>query len=78
MASDTDRFVLEANIERYRKLLITNLSPATRETVTALLAESEGELRRLKRQRRVPWQQIFSGHSIMALSGFLVSLAQAA
>ncbi len=77
MASDVHRFVLQANIERYRKLLTTSLSPATRRTVTLLLEESEGELRRLERVRRGPWRGIY-GQSIIALYGILMSLAQTA
>ena len=77
MASDVNRFVLQANIDRYRKLLTTSLSPATRRTVTALLEESEGELRRLELIRRGPRRSIY-GQSIIALYGILISLAQAA
>ena len=75
MTSDSDRFVLEANIERFRNLLTTKLSPGTRVTVTMLLKESEAELRRLTR-RPMPWPRSY-GDSVMVLCGILATLAQA-
>lgn len=74
MAADTDRFVVEANIERFRNLLSTPLAPATRETLRALLAEAEEDLRRLNRPRRsASWHGFVAAFACVA-----ATVAQAA
>jgi hypothetical protein len=71
---DIDRFVVEANIARFRMLLKARLAPATRETVRALLAEAEADLRKLDRSPRdAAWQGC-----IATVAWLATALAQAA
>ncbi len=73
MAVDSDRFVLEANIEKYKTLLKTELVPVTRGTVLDLLAEAEEELRALERPRKIIGRQYY----VVALCCLATVLAQA-
>lgn len=74
MAVDSDRFVLKANIEKYRNLLNMDLAPATRGTVLNLLSEVEEELRALDRPSKTGgW-----GGCVIALCCLTTLLAQAA
>ncbi len=71
---DIDRFVVEANIARFRTLLKARLAPATRETVRTLLAEAEEDLRKLDRSsRHAAWQSC-----IATVAWLATTLAQAA
>lgn len=67
MAADIDRFVVKANIERFRNLLRTRVEPATRRTLRALLAEAEEDLRRLDRPpRRSSWHDYVATFACVA------------
>lgn len=74
MAVDSDRFVLEANIEKYRNLLKIELAPATRATVLDLLAEAEEALRALDWPRRAARRQVYAV-ALCCLTALLAQLA---
>lgn len=74
MAADSDRFVVEANVKRYRELLQGARDPVWRATLQKLLSEAERDLRSLDRTRgTLAWHGC-----IAAAISLATSLAQAA
>ena len=71
METDSDRFVVEANVKRYRELLLDAQDPAWRATLQKLLCEAEKDLRAFDAARdMLRWQGC-----IAAAISFVVSAA---
>ncbi len=74
MVADTDRFVVEANVKRYRELLETARDPKWRDTVQKLLAQAENDLKMMEHaDKRAPWHRCVATFFSLA-----ATLAQAA
>jgi hypothetical protein len=74
MVTDTERFVVEANIKRYREILETARDPKWREVVQELLADAEKNLRSMEHADK----HASGSHSVATFLTLAMTLAQAA